>query len=104
MAAGSLVSVGEYLSTSYRPDCDYVDGLVVERSVGEKDHSRLQSAIWLYYHLRRPEWALWPFVELRVQVSATRFRVPDVCVMVEDPTEQILTRPPFICIEVLSPE
>ena len=41
MASGSLVSVREYLSTSYRPDCDYIDGVVLERNVGEKDHSRL---------------------------------------------------------------
>ena len=104
MATGSLVSVREYLSTSYRPDCDYIDGVVLERNVGEKSHSQLQSAVWLYYHLRRQQWRLWGFVELRVQVSPTRFRVPDVCVTLEDPPGQILTTPPFICIEVLSPE
>ncbi len=35
MATGALVSVDEYLRTSYRPDCDYVDGILVERNVGE---------------------------------------------------------------------
>jgi Uma2 family endonuclease len=104
MATGSLVSVREYLSTSYRPDCDYIDGVVLERNVGEKSHSQLQSAIWLYYHLRREQWRLWGFVELRVQVSATRFRVPDVCLTLGNPPGQILTTPPFICIEILSPE
>ena len=30
MQTGELISIREYLSTSYRPDCDYVDGVVVE--------------------------------------------------------------------------
>jgi hypothetical protein len=42
MATRSLVSVSEYLSTSYRPDCDYVDGVVLQRNFGEYDHARLQ--------------------------------------------------------------
>lgn len=38
-------------------------------------------------------------------MSPTRFRVPDVCVYAgENPREQIFRTPPFICIEVLSPE
>ena len=41
MQAARLISVSEYLSTSYRPDCDYVEGRIVERKVGEKDHSKL---------------------------------------------------------------
>jgi len=39
MASRTLISVEKYLRTSYRPDCDYVDGEVLERNVGEKDHS-----------------------------------------------------------------
>jgi Uma2 family endonuclease len=104
MATGSLVSVREYLSTSYRPDCDYVDGVVLGRNLGEKDHSRLQTEIAFYYRSRREQWGLWGYVELRVQVSATRFRVPDVCLVVGEPTDQIMRTPPFICIEVLSPD
>jgi hypothetical protein len=36
------ISVEEYLSATYRPDCDYVDGLVLERNLGEKPHARLE--------------------------------------------------------------
>jgi Uma2 family endonuclease len=104
MATGSLVSVREYLSTSYRPDCDYVDGVVLERNLGEKDHSRLQTEIAFYYRSHRKEWGLWAFVEQRVQVLATRFRIPDVCLVVGEPPDQIVRTPPFICIEVLSPD
>ena len=55
MATGSLVSIHEYLNTSYRPDCDYVDGAVLERNVGEYDHGRLPGAVSCYYFIRRKD-------------------------------------------------
>jgi len=104
MATGPLVSVREYLSTSYRPDCEYVDGVVLKRNLGEYDHGRLQRELIVYFHARRKKWGLCVVPEQRIQVSATRFRVPDVCLTLGEPREQILHTPPFICIEILSPE
>ena len=101
----ALVSIEEYLRSTYRPDCDYVDGEVLERNVGERDHSRLQGEIYFYFRSRAREWNARAYPEQRVQVSAHRFRVPDLCVVLGDePEEQVFTRPPFICIEILSPE
>lgn len=40
--ATTLISIAEYLRTSYRPDREYIDGVVLERNVGEYDHARLQ--------------------------------------------------------------
>src|SRR5260221_2162374 len=103
MQAATLISVSEYLSTTYRPDCDYVDGRIVERNVGEKDHSKLQTRLSAYLLNRSAQWRIQGFVEQRVQVKATRFRVPDVCVVLgQEPDEQIFTAPPFICVEILS--
>ncbi len=105
MPAGTLISVSEYLSTSYDPDCDYVDGEVVERCVGERDHSEIQRNLILYLGTRMQQWRIHVFPEQRVQVSPTRFRVPDVCVLTGGkPAEQIFTKPPMLCIEILSPE
>jgi Uma2 family endonuclease len=105
MATGTSVSVQEYLHTPYQPDCDYVDGVVVERNLGELDHAKLQMAVSAWFFERRRQLGLHVYLSLRVQVSPTRFRVPDVCVVVgEEPREQILTKPPFLCIEVLSVE
>jgi hypothetical protein len=39
MGVGTLVSLEEYLHTSYRPDCDFVEGHVLERNVGLRTHS-----------------------------------------------------------------
>ena len=102
MATGSLISVQEYLGTNYRPDRDYVDGLVVERNLGEYDHARLQMAVSAYFYQREKQFGITVVPEQRVQVSPTRFRVPDVCVIQGAATEQIFRTPPLICIEILS--
>ena len=45
------------------------------------------------------------YPEHRVQVKATRFRVPDICISaVGAPDEEIFTTPPALCIEILSRE
>jgi Uma2 family endonuclease len=103
MSSTTLISVQEYFATSYRPDCDLIDGELRERNLGELEHALLQSAIVAWFWTRRKEWNILPLVEQRVQVSATRFRIPDVSVLRADqPREPIITIPPLIPIEVLS--
>lgn len=105
MGTPTLVSVEEYLRTSYETDCDYVDGEVQERHVGERDHSWTQMHILMHFGMRAQEWGIYVYPEQRVQVRPTRFRIPDVCVLVgEDIKEPIFRRPPFLCIEILSSE
>jgi Uma2 family endonuclease len=103
MAAATQISVTEYLNTTYRPDRDYVDGEVLERNLGERDHSQPQALLAAYFLGRKSEWGLWALTEQRVQVLPHRFRVPDVCVLRADaPYEQVVSAPPLICIEILS--
>jgi len=103
MRSRTLVSVDEYLHTNYDPDCDYIDGAIVERNVGELDHSDLQGEIVAYFRARMRNRGVHAFPELRVQVAPKRFRIPDVCVVSGvKPSEQVLTIPPFIAIEILS--
>ena len=105
MAASTLVALGEYLRTSYSPDCEWVDGEVRERNMGEGSHSVVQSFFIKYFGRQEEEWGIRVLPELRTQVSATHFRVPDVLLMrSSDPFEEIVRTPPLLCIEVLSPE
>lgn len=105
MASPTAISVDEYLHTSYRPDCDYVDGEVVERNVGEYKHSLLQIILGSYFRELSRRVPIRVASELRMRVSATRFRIPDVLVMLKSQRgEPVLTRPPFLCIEIVSPE
>jgi len=103
MSASTLISQAEYLSTSYRPDCDYVDGEVRDRNVGESEHSILQAAITAWFWNHQGEWQIEVRPEQRVQVSPTRFRAPDICVVrANQPREPIATAAPLACIEILS--
>lgn len=103
MAVAGFITVEEYLSTTYRPDCDYVDGELQERNAGEKDHSRIQREILICLSARYPALRHRLFPEQRVQVTQTRFRVPDVCLIAEDaPDEPVFCTPPILCIEILS--
>ncbi len=100
-----LLTVSEYLGSSFEVDCDYVDGRLEERHLGEFDHARLQTLFDRWFGSHEEEWGVIAVVEQRVQVSATRFRVPDVCVLRADgPVEQVVRNAPLICIEILSPE
>lgn len=104
MRPATLIPVEEYLTTSYEVDCDYVEGELVERNVGERDHGSLQGAIYARFFAGRRESGVYPFLEQRIQISARRFRVADVCLVVGQPVEQIFTKPPLVVIEILSPE
>jgi Uma2 family endonuclease len=105
MKAATLVPVEEYLRTTYHPDCDYFDGEVIERNTGERDHGKLQGELFYYFRSRAKQWDVRVYLEQRVQISASRFRVPDLCVVAhEEPQDQVFRQPPLICIEILSPE
>ena len=100
----TLIPVEVYLTSVYRPDCDYVDGEVLERNLGERDHSYIQAALVSYFFTRRKAWNIEVYPEQRVQVRPNRFRIPDVCVVLGGTKEKIFTAPPFLCVEILSPE
>ncbi len=105
MQSDTLVSVEEYLHTSYSPDREYLEGKILERNLGEQDHSRPQGLLVGYLLNREKQWGIYVFPEQRVQVKRDRFRVPDICVVVgARPSEQIFIHPPFLCIEILSKE
>lgn len=100
-----FVPVEEYLSTSYEPDCEYDEGVVAERNLGEIEHSFLQAVLTTLFSNNSEAWGVYCLPEQRVQIGPRRFLVPDVCVVrIGAPWEKILTHPPLIAIEILSPE
>ncbi len=99
-----ILTVEQYLNTTYRPDVDYVDGEIEERNLGEFDHGDLQAALAVLLRNRQQEWFIRAVGPVRIHVAPTRFRVPDVCVTSALlPREQIVRTPPLLCIEILSP-
>ncbi len=105
MTSVTTVPVRVYLHSTYEPDAEYVDGEIQERSGGEYDHASWQAALLEYFTKHKHDWNIRVLAELRVQVAATRFRVPDVTVLDRDrPIEQVITQPPLAVFEILSPE
>ena len=103
MSTIAAVPIHDYLTSCYRPDREYLEGELLERNVGEWDHSKLQARLIVYLSQLSTTEQIHVVPEQRVQVSRSRFRVPDVSVVVgPEPQEQILTSPPFLCIEILS--
>ena len=103
MSAGTLISLAEYLSTSYSPDREYRDGALMERNVGDKAHALLQGALAAYLRRRRKQWEIHVYTDLRIRVREGWYPIPDVCVYTEpDFQERYPSRPPLLWIEILS--
>jgi Uma2 family endonuclease len=105
MGTTTLISEETYLRTSYGPDCEYADGVVIERNLGEQDHSWVQLALGAYFFHRRKAWGIEAFTEMRYRIRKGRYMIPDVCVIhAPRPVEKVFDKPPLIWIEILSPE
>jgi Uma2 family endonuclease len=105
VSVATSVPLSEYLNTSYDPDCEYIDGDVVERNLGEAEHSLLQILLGAWFVNNRKRLGITAYTEQRVQVKPMRFRVPDLTVMAGmGPKTGIIKETPFLCVEILSPE
>lgn len=100
MAVETLIPVETYLNTSYDPDMEYVDGVLVERNMGDWLHSLVQSNLIFAFRVRYPHIYVVP--ELRSKTRETRYRLPDVCVLLEAPQARYLLDAAFVAIEILS--
>jgi len=103
MATAALISVEEYLASAWHPDRDFIEGEVRERTMGEFSHGRLQLNIGTWLKSREKAWRFRAVTEVRLQISTSRFRIPDLMLVSTDaPREQIVRTPPLVCIEILS--
>jgi Uma2 family endonuclease len=104
MATALRIPLSEYLGISYRPDREYVDGEIRERNVGKWEHARLQWLLALWFGTHEKQWGITGSTEQRVRVSANRVRVPDLVVLTAGAQPEVLTDPPLLVIEILSPD
>lgn len=98
--------VDEYLRTSFDgPDCEYLDGEIVERNWGDLPHGSTQGTLTYLLMQMAPRLRLQVLLEIRIQIHSRRYRVADVAVWREGPIgDRIPTVPPFLVVEILSPE
>ena len=103
MTTRTQISLDEYLDTCYRPDCEYIDGEVLERNVGKWEHARLQALLTGWLHSHEKEWGVLVSTEQRTRVAQTRVRVPDLVLVRAGRQPDVLIEPPVLIVEVLSP-
>src|SRR5579883_1725649 len=103
MDVETLLSLEQYLNTSYSPDREYRDGVLVERNVGDEAHSWLQGLLIIYIGTRRRQWKVKVYPELRVKVRDGWYPIPVVCIYPDAGFEgRYPTTPPLLWIEILS--
>ena len=101
----ALISIEEYLGSSYEPDVEFVDGVLEEKNMGEWDHSFLQAMITAWFVNHRAEWEIEVLTEYRTRTSVSRVRLPDICLVRRgEPVERVRVTAPLLCLEILSPE
>ncbi len=103
MGVETLLPLEEYLNTSYSPDREYRDGVLVERNLGDKAHARLQALLTIYIGSRRKQWNIEVYTELRVKVREKWYPIPDVCIyLLPDFEGRYPSVPPLLWVEILS--
>ncbi len=103
-AHAPLIPIETYLSTSYRPDVEFIDGYLQEKPLGTWDHGRIQLLIAGWFLRHELEWGVQGALEVRTRVLDTRVRLPDLVVDWAGPHPPVLVEAPLLAIEVLSPD
>ena len=99
----TLMPVDEYLRTSYKPACEYRDGVLTQKPMPTRKHALIQSSVYGLIHALFPD--LEAVTELTVRLSENRYLVPDVAVQRKDRIQKPYpTEPIHLCVEILSPD
>jgi len=101
-----LVPVEEYLRSNYHPDMEYVDGVLVERSVPTISHSVLQMILIQFFAQFQERMRFLAMPEVRTQIiERARYRIPDILLCgLPLPQGRVLNEVPGTVIEILSPD
>ena len=105
--ARSQIGVEEYLDLEFddRPEPDYVDGEVVERSLPTPIHGQIQALLAVFFAALSKRVRLVMMSELRVRIEPRLFRVVDFTVYLDSrPEGRYGTSPAYVAIEIVSPD
>jgi Uma2 family endonuclease len=101
----SIVPLETYLTTSYEPDCEWVDGSLLERNTGLGPHSLVMASLMCLLAASAKDWGIRVLPVIRIKVSDRRYRVADVCAIRRSVgLERIIETSPLLCAEVLAVE
>jgi Uma2 family endonuclease len=105
MAINAAISEAEYLSAVFEGlDREYRHGEVVERTIPTYLHGVIQGMLYALFLAYRKSHNLLPSTGARHRLADGLIRIPDVAVHQGMPREACPNTPPFVAIEVLSPD
>jgi Uma2 family endonuclease len=103
MATKTQIRAEDYLRMTFEHDAEFVHGEIVERSMPDLTHGRLQGLVVIEFGKLTPTHRLYPCVEVRMRVAPSVYRVPDVAVFADRlPNQSVPDQPPLVVVEILS--
>lgn len=103
MGAHTVNRVEDYLATSFSGlDPEYREGVLVERSLPDYLHGKIQLLLGAFFLALRQTHHLYPSVETRMRLRPDLVFIPDVAVFHPVEPEGLPDKPPLVAIEVLS--
>lgn len=99
------VSVDEYLNTSYEPDMEYVDGVLVEKGTPTVPHNLLERILLFWFAQFEEQLRFKALHEVRTVIAErARYRLPDVLLVPRPLRSNICNVVPWVVIEIVSPD
>ncbi len=92
----------DYLRMTFEHDAEFVHGDIVERSMPDNTHSKIQLLLLLRFAGLMQTCGLYPRPELRVRLAPDVYRIPDVCLFIGEPTQLVPDTPPLVAVEILA--
>lgn len=103
VATKTQITAEQYLHMTFEHDAEFLHGEIVERSMPDYIHARLQFLILLRLGSLIKDQPVYPAPGLRLRIAPDVFRIPDISVFVgEQPEKTVPDTPPAIAIEILS--
>ena len=106
MATSAVLTAEQYLATNFgEREPEFVHGELVDRPMPTFAHAEAQAIlVGLFRQLRRSH-PVHGVTELRVRLGEDLFRIPDIVLYVGPrPTEAVPSMPPFVAVEITSPD
>ena len=103
VATNTQITAEQYLHMTFEHDAEFVHGEIVERSMPDNMHAKLQFLILLRLGSLVSQYPVYPRPELRLRIAPDVYRIPDISVFIgEEPRQSVPDTPPSVAIEILS--
>lgn len=83
---------------------DYVEGHLVDRTVPDYDHSRIQIRLGDSFKTLEDSRKLYRSSKIRLRIANDRFRIADVDAFSSETNEPIPRNPPMVVVEIVLPD